>query len=133
VWDFKSDGQTMVWAEAGPPNRDGLPAGQLKRSPQATEPASVTPEVIAQLPPVFGYGPGATAIGGGYYATISGSEYPDVLLHLYRLSDGQHWSFQPEPELVYAFDVSYVDEDAVWYKSMQGVYRQSIAALGPGR
>ena len=54
------------------------------------------------------------------------------MVHVYRPSDAMHWAFEPPASSLQFYNVSYVDKDYVWYQTITSIYRQSIAALGPG-
>jgi hypothetical protein len=129
VLDIRSDGETLVWlqvpakAELDP----AFPPGWLWTSPFATSKADLKPSKRRSIPSI----PGTTsAVGQGFYAMFGGTA--DRKIHVYRLSDAQHWAFVPPQELSDIRKVSYVDAKTVWYWTVTGIYRQAIDALGPG-
>lgn len=56
----------------------------------------------------------------------------DEMVHVCRLSDAMHWAFKPPASSPQLNNVSCVDADYVSYHTITSIYRQSIAALGPG-
>lgn len=128
VADFKSDGSTLVWVEGKLPLDMGghYQSTSLWTSPFATEKSSVVATNRRALP-VLGQVP--SCANEGFYALYS---LGDKMVHVYRLSDAMHWAFKPPASSSDFYEVSYVDKDYVWYQTFANIYRQSIAALGPG-
>ena len=126
VVSLASDGTTLAWIQSPPQAAPPLPSqpGDLWTAPFATSQAGVVATKIRPSPP--GAIDGSVA-SHGYYAP--GTD--DLLYHVYRLSDGHHWSFTPSPA---ASGVYYVDDTYVVYSDGgYGIIRQEIAAaLGPG-
>ena len=128
VADAKSDGETLVWIQApGTEQPDGsYPPGDIWTSPFVTTASAVVPKKRRPAPKVRH--PAAIA-NAGYYAFASGY---DGLVHVYRLSDMRHWSFEHAPNWTPPFDVAYVDAQEVWFGHSTGIARQHLDALGPG-
>jgi hypothetical protein len=129
VTDVRSDGATIVWlqAPAKDPQNPYYGPGDLWTSPFAASKAVLKPTKRRPVPAVGGV---VGAAGQGYYA-MNGAT-PDRKIHVYRLSDAQHWEFVPPKEAYNLWDVSYVDPKYVWYWTVTGMYRQALDALGPG-
>lgn len=129
VMDIRSDGATIVWVQVAPmnPGDEYYMQGNLWTSPFATIKASLKPTKRRSLPMVGGI---TGAAGEGYYAMYGTTE--DRKIHVYRLSDAQHWEFVPPMEVGDIREISFVDSKYVWYWTIIGVYRQAIDALGPG-
>ncbi|WP_437853354.1 hypothetical protein [Sorangium sp. So ce363] len=127
IADIKSDGQTLVWLEAGPASDDELYGpSTLWTSPFAAASEALVPK--SRRPgPRIGYR--ISAAGEGFYAVYAIGEN---LIHVYRLSDAHHWSFTTPPELSTILDIAYVDAREVWVWVRGGVVRQAISELGPG-
>jgi hypothetical protein len=101
------------------------PPGTLYTSPFATVPSGITPALVRNVPSFFN----TAAFGEAHYAMLSA---PDRKIHVYRLSDGRHWSFAAPQEAYAANEVVHVDATFVLYNTWEGIFRQSLAALGPG-
>jgi hypothetical protein len=129
VLDVRSDGETLVWVQV--PQKAEIdpvfPPGSLWTSPFATSKAGLKP---TKRRPMGKFGEISSAASQGFYAMFSAT--PDRTIHVYRLSDAQHWAFVPPQELSDISAVSYVDAKTVWYWTVTGIYRQAIDALGPG-
>ena len=128
VVDIKSDGATLVWIEGGLPiSQQGTYAwSNLWTSPLVVKKNDLVASKRRSLPEL---GAVSSYAGNGFYA-VYGSV--DKFVHVYRLSDAQHWSFKPPATSSDFHNVSYVDKDRVWYHTFKNVYRQSMATLGPG-
>ncbi|MBI4957489.1 MAG: hypothetical protein HY908_36110 [Myxococcales bacterium] len=128
---FDSDGQTLVWIQAG--TEENLDTGAwpdpwLYTSPYATTPAGVVPQKRRPAPP-FSYC--TSAAGDGYYATCA----LDEQYHLYRLSDARHWAYPfaaMKPYVGSGLDVLFIDATEVWFQTGLSVVRQRLDALGAG-
>ncbi|MEJ7731035.1 MAG: hypothetical protein WKG00_17695 [Polyangiaceae bacterium] len=127
VVDILSDGSTIVWLQVPPkdPWADFWPQGDLWTSPFAETKAGLVPTKRRPAPIV---GDVPATIGEGYYALFSGS---DLRVHVYRLSDMHHWSFEPPPASDF-YDLGYIDDTWLYYQMRGGVFRQRLDALGPG-
>ena len=130
VIDINSDGETLVWLEAPPKqSRGDWPAGTLYTSPYTTLAANVvaTPRrAMAKIPA------GApSAMGSGHYAVYSADTN---LMYIVRTSDAYQWTLPvPVDEWDAPLnDVTYIDDEYLFYKTGSNVYRQRLDALGPG-
>ena len=126
-----SDGQTLVWIQNPAIDQpDGTYApGDIWTSPFTTNPAEVVPTKRRPAPP-NGWDV-QTVAGSGYFAASTN----DLKVHIYRLSDMQHWSFDWPGHVV--THLIYIDEAELWYMTDTqapdgGLVRQRIDALGPG-
>ena len=100
------------------------PAGDLFTAPFVTSRSAVVKTKIRSAGPQVSIDDGIA--GSGYYA-VAGR---DAQIHIYRLSDGHHWTVAiPPVGPVYFY---YVDETYLVYSAGLHVLRQEIAALGPG-
>jgi hypothetical protein len=129
VPEINSDGTTLVWIQVPPAAAPGgaYPQGNLWTSPFASTPAALQP-TLRRTAPIIGTIGVRSAANEGYYA-FAGAQ--GEVIHVYRLSDMQHWSFLPE-FAASVYQVVYVDAHEVWYTTIGGAFRQSIDALGPG-
>ena len=129
IVDLKSDGATLVWVRTPPKPVGGgtWPQGDLWTSPYATTTAGLVPTKRRQAAVVFD-AVDVSYANAGYYAVYAN----DYRVHIYRLEDARHWSFAPPPDSWNLWQIAYVDEKDVWYQTLKGVYRQSLASLGPG-
>jgi hypothetical protein len=129
IVDLKTDGQTLVWIRTPPkmPADPVWPQGDIWTSPYATTAAGVIPTKRRPAPLVFDANDMSMA-NAGHYAVFAS----DSRVHVYRLSDARHWSFAVPEEFWNFWQISYVDESTIWYQTLRGVYRQSIASLGAG-
>lgn len=128
VADIKSDGVTLVWVQGELPfDMNGhYQSADLWTSPFATDQLGVVATKRRALP-VLGQVP--SYAGGGFYSLFS---LGDKMVHVYRLSDARHWAFKPPAASLDFSNISFVDKDFVWYKTLANIYRQAISALGPG-
>lgn len=130
VIDVQSDGTTLVWIETPPATVDGdWPAGDLYTSPHTSDAAAVVPTARRALPKIPLGAP--SAIGGGHYAVYSA--YTNRI-YVIRLSDARQWTVPvPVDEWQSLLnDVTYVDDDVLFYKTGTNVYKQRLDVLGPG-
>src|SRR5690606_1532736 len=95
-------------------------------SPFATSSTGVVPAHVRNVPSFVNN----SAMGDGYYAMSS--HEPDRRIHIYRLSDGRHWSFEIPVDAVVLRDGIFVASGSVFYNTLTSIFRQEIAALGPG-
>jgi hypothetical protein len=129
VPEANTDGTTLVWFQV-PPNYDAqgwYPAGDLWTSPMATSAAALQP-TLRRPAPLMGSSGTASKANAGYYAVLADKPWT---MHVYRLSDMQHWSFGSQ-EQGSIRGPEYVDANEVWFSDGLGIYRQSLSALGPG-
>lgn len=98
----------------------------------ATTPAALQPMKRRSAPTVAPFND-SRANDGTFAISAFAMPNPQAprVAHVYRLADMQHWTFQYE-DAVETIDLIYVDKNVVYYGSPLGVYRQAIAALGPG-
>lgn len=126
-----SDGDKLVWMQSnGPADADGVwPDPWLHTSPYTTDPATVAPTKVRAAAPLARC---SSAAGEGYFA-MAGST--DWLYHVYRLSDGHHWSYSchdMEPYIGMCLDVLLVDGNELWIQGASTIVRQRLDALGAG-
>jgi hypothetical protein len=127
VPDVRSDGSVVVWIQNDEPepSASSWPPGDLYQSPYATTAAGIEPALVRSLPS-FG---NVAVLGEGYYAMLDS----DANIHVYRLSDGRHWTLTMPTDGFHAIrDLIYIDSEAVWLGGWESIYRQPLASLGPG-
>ena len=137
VYDFRSDGETLVWIQTTSPSSWDVAPGTLWTSPFATVSAGVTSMQRRSVPSVS-LVPQYKIVNQGHYAIVEQpAESPERYLHVYRLSDARHW-LVPSPADVRPADLVYIDAEEVWFigttlnNAKSTIIRQRLDALGPG-
>jgi hypothetical protein len=126
---FGSDGTTVAWiagteAPRSPPQN--ITQASLWTSPFAVHKADLVPTLRGPVADVAGTQDARYARVHRGHLAYPGS---DGRIHVYRLSDIRHWSFEsPVP----GGTIGYVDEDEVWLWTNRNLVRQQLAALGEG-
>lgn len=144
--DVKSDGSSVVWVESDTGYGPG--PGELWTSPLTSDALLAAPRKVRDLA-VADHQGGMVGYGGGYYAMtiLAGTFWGEgSTLHLYRMTDGHHWTV-PELHLptypkenMRSEGVAYLDaEEIIWVGSSKVLsnyqvvlVRQRLDALGPG-
>jgi hypothetical protein len=139
LFDFRSDGKTLVWIQTQSASASDVAPGTLWTSPFATSAAELHPTERGAVPAVAAAQSTKTA-NDDHYGLIeqatSGSD-PKRRVHVYRLSDARHWQV-PSIADVLPTDMIYIDSEEVWYlgATLNGatstIIRQRIDTLGPG-
>jgi hypothetical protein len=144
--DISFDGRDVAWLEYVR-NADILAPEEydLYTIPYVAGGTTATKRLVARLPPRPHCGP--RRVGGGYYALAAGQcgvASSPTRIHLYRLSDGRHWSVQPFPDperpdaMTGSVGILHIDEQELIYigdglaNRTSSIIRQRIDALGPG-
>ena len=126
-----TDGETLVWVQNPAIDQPGggYPQGDIWTSPYTANPAAIVPTKRVPAPPMNW--DARVVAGAGYFALGT----MDLKVHVYRLSDMHHWSFDwPEYEVLALLRIEGTE---VWYMTgavdvYRGIVRQSIEARGPG-
>jgi hypothetical protein len=144
--DITFDGRDIAWREyienTATPGRWMY---DVYTFPYVAGSTNATKRLVGRLPPEPYCG--SQRVGGGYYAMTEGecnNSQSTARLHLFRLSDGRHWTVEAfsDPEKPGAVTrptgVLYIDEQEVIYRGdgianrTSSIIRQRIDALGPG-
>jgi len=122
------DGNSLVWIEASgtelPDNTWASPV--FYKSPYANKYSALQPQSLGPAPPVRV--PPLVA-NDGYIAL---NVFAEKKIHIYRISDWHHWSFDWPASAGKVWDVLYVDSAEVWLYGQLNLVRQELTALGPG-
>jgi len=139
VYDFRGDGNSIAWLEMPfTTDYNALLAGELWTSPFSMDEPGIVRRRVKTVPQTSIW-PAGKALSDGHYALVEQREDPEFhqVPHVYRLSDGRHWSV-PLPADLEAGSVLHVDRDEVWYDGLHPagglltIVRQRISALGTG-
>jgi hypothetical protein len=135
IYDIRTDGAVLAWSRVKPLLPGDPAPGELWTAPLTTDPGALKPKFVRALPPTAPWIE-ASVVGGGYYATLERKPSTDErFLHVYRLSDGRHWSVLTPQGLVPGATI-WLDADEIWFVGEAGapmtILRQQLSALGPG-
>ena len=135
VWALTFDGSEIAWLEVEAEGVNTLPEGKPAVLWASTAPwlGDWSPRRVADVPPpVFGLN--AQRSGKGIFASIEDEPGTfDRRVHVYRLSDGQHWALPNLPDLVRTDDadkttvptnIVRVTDTEVWWLGMSESVKQ---------